>query len=347
MAHAEPHPLRIATFNVENLGDTGEPEVTLDEKIRLLRPQLLRLRADILCLQEVDSQRQSSKKDRALEAMEALLAGTPYEAYHRATTVSRSTGGIRDKHNLVTLSRAPILEQRQIFHDLVAPPRHRLATAGPASHSASDPDSEEEQAIAWDRPFLHVAIRLDCGRTVHVLNVHLRAPRAAFLAGQKTSARTWRTMSGWAEGFFLAAVKRAGQALEVRLFVDQLFDGDDGALIVVCGDFNADAHEVPVRTIRGDEEDAGNPHLILRTLVPVERTIAHSRRFSVVHHGRPQMLDHLLVSRPLLAWYRGVEIHNEALGDELITSSAVQGSPESYHAPVVAEFMVGPGDAAL
>jgi hypothetical protein len=50
------------------------------------------------------------------------------------------------------------------------------------------------------------------------------------------------------------------------------------------------------------------------------------------------MLDHLLVSRPLLAWYRGVEIHNEALGDELVTSHAVRGSPESFHAPVVAEF---------
>jgi endonuclease/exonuclease/phosphatase family metal-dependent hydrolase len=267
-----------------------------------------------------------------------LLAGTPYAAFHRATTVSRSTGGIRDKHNLVILSRAPILEQRQIFHDLVSPPRCRLATVGA--------DDDAEQDIEWDRPFLCVAIRLDCGRTLHLLNVHLRAPRAAFLAGQKTSARTWRTMSAWAEGFFFAAVKRAGQALEVRLLVDQLFDNDDDALIVVCGDFNADVHEVPVRTIRGDEEDAGNPHLILRTLVPVERSLAHSRRFSVVHHGRPQMFDHLLVSRPLLAWYRGVEIHNEALGDELITPNAVHGSPESYHAPVVAEFMIGGSDDA-
>ncbi len=65
---------------------------------------------------------------------------------------------------------------------------------------------------------------------------------------------------------------------------------------------------MPVRTIRGDEEDFGNPHLAVRTLVPVERSLADSRRFSVVHHGRPQMLDHLLVSRSLLAWYRSVEI---------------------------------------
>jgi predicted extracellular nuclease len=145
-------------------------------------------------------------------------------------------------------------------------------------------------------------------------------------------------MSGWAEGFFLAAVKRAGQALEARLLVDTLFDVDPEALILVCGDFNADLHQVPVRTIRGDEEDAGNAHLAFRTLVPVERSLARSRRFSVVHHGRPQMLDHVLVSRALLAWYRGVEVHNEALGDELMTPQAVAGAPESFHAPVVAEF---------
>jgi predicted extracellular nuclease len=145
-------------------------------------------------------------------------------------------------------------------------------------------------------------------------------------------------MRGWAEGFFLASIKRAGQALEARLLVDSIFDDDPDALVCVCGDFNADVHETPVRTIRGDEEDAGNPHLAGRVLVPIERSVAQSRRFSVVHHGRPQMLDHLLVSRSLLGWYRSVEIHNEALGDELVTAHAVRGSPESFHAPVVAKF---------
>jgi endonuclease/exonuclease/phosphatase family metal-dependent hydrolase len=322
--------LRIATFNVENLGKPIVPGTTLEERIRLLRPQLLRLRADVLCLQEVDSERPRGGGARRLSALDALLADTPYQGFHRASTLSRSKGGFRDKHNLVILSRLPIGEQRQIRHDLVAPPLHRPI--------AADAQAAALAPVEWDRPVLHAAVRLNGGPVLHVVNVHLRAPRAAFVAGQKSDSQTWRSMSGWAEGFFLAAVKRAGQALEVRLLVDRLFDADPDALIVVCGDFNADVHEVPVRTIRGDEEDAGNPHLAARTLVPVERSLADSRRFSVVHHGRPQMLDHLLVSRPLLAWYRSVEIHNEALGDELVTSHAVRGSPESFHAPVVAEF---------
>lgn len=332
MSDLERPRLRIATFNVENLGDTTDGGIGLEERIRLLRPQVQRLRTDVLCLQEVDGQIDAESGERGLLALDALLADTPYESFHRATSVSRSKGTPRDKHNLVILTRYPVVDHRQIFHDLVAPPFF--------SSAVRDPDKNAPSIIEWDRPVLHAAMRLDGGRILHVVNIHLRAPRAAFIPGQKTGRGVWRTMSGWAEGFFLAAVKRAGQALETRLYLDRILNEDADALIVVAGDFNADTHEVPVRTIRGDEEDAGNPRLAMRTLVPVERGLADLRRFSVVHHGRPQMLDHILVTRPLLGWLHSVEVHNEALGDELITARAVRGSPESFHAPVVAEFLM-------
>jgi endonuclease/exonuclease/phosphatase family metal-dependent hydrolase len=336
-----PAAIRLATFNVENLREGDGGGSLFAERVRMLKPQVLRLRADILCLQEVDGQRHVKGERRRLSALDALIEDTPYAAFHRVTTTSRSSGEVRDRHNLVILSRFPFAEQRQVFHDLVAPPHHRLV-------AGDTPAAQATVAVEWDRPFLYAALHLEGGGVLHVVNVHLRAPRAAFLAGQKNSARSWRTMAAWAEGFFLAAVKRVGQALEARLFIDQLFDAEPEPLIAVVGDFNADSYEMPVRIVRGDEEDAGNPHLALRTLVAVERSIPDSRRFTVVHHGRPQMLDHLLVSRPLLAWYRGLEIHNEALGDELITAHAVSASPESFHAPMVAEFEITrrPDDSA-
>jgi hypothetical protein len=43
--------LRIATFNLENLDDKPGKKPTLTERIAVMRPQLLRLKADILCLQ--------------------------------------------------------------------------------------------------------------------------------------------------------------------------------------------------------------------------------------------------------------------------------------------------------
>ena len=73
-------------------------------------------------------------------------------------------------------------------------------------------------------------------------------------------------------------------------------------------------------------------------LTPVERTLPADRRFTVLHHGRPQMLDHILASRALFAHLTGVEIHNKMLEDELIAYGRIDHPPESLHAPVVAMF---------
>jgi exonuclease III len=50
------------------------------------------------------------------------------------------------------------------------------------------------------------------------------------------------------------------------------------------------------------------------------------------------MIDHLLVSRSLVAHYRGAEIHNELLHDESVAFGTDVKFPESDHAPVIAEF---------
>ena len=331
MAHLENHTdLRLATFNVENLGEGSPDQGLANQRIAILRPQLLRLRADILCLQEINGQRDEHDGQRHLSALDTLLQETPYRDFHRTTTTSPSSKGARDKHNLVILSRHPVVEHSQIHHDLVERPLYRQATGRPINDKA--------QAIEWDRPFQHAALKIGKHRMVHVINLHLRAPRAAFIEGQKIDSHTWGSVPGWAEGYFLAAVKHAGQALEVRLFIDRLLDADPEALIAVTGDFNAEDHETPVQMIRGDEEDIGNGELTRRVLVAVERSLPESIRFSVIHGGRPRMVDHILVSQNLCGKYLGSEIHNEALGDELSTPAVIKGAPDSFHAPVVAEF---------
>lgn len=168
-----------------------------------------------------------------------------------------------------------------------------------------------------------------------VVNVHLRAPRAAYVPGQKEDRYTWKTMAGWAEGFFLATVKAAGQALEVRTFLDRLFDLDPTALVCVVGDFNSTDTEAPVRIVRGDEEDTGTGEFAGRMLIAAERSIPESQRYSIIHRGRPHMADHILLSGELMGWLDHVECHNEALHDEVGSPAAVTGAPESYHAPLV------------
>ncbi|WP_096702456.1 endonuclease/exonuclease/phosphatase family protein [Magnetospirillum sp. 15-1] len=322
--------LRLATFNLENLDDHPAGGIDFEDRIAVMRPQFLRLRADVLCLQEVNTHPATKSGPRLFSALDRLLAGTEYEHWHRAASLNR--GGVHpsDKHNLVIVSRLPIRSHRQLWHDLVPPCAYRPVR--------SEPAPAEAQKVEWDRPILHAALGLPGGRVLHVINVHLRAPRAVWLEGQKERFGRWLSVGGWAEGFFLAGVKQAGQALEVRLLVEEIFDAEPDALVVVCGDFNAAERETGLRIIRGDEEDTCNGHLAMRMLVPLERSLPENRRYSVIHHGRPVMLDHILVSRPLLGWYLGAEIHNETLGDELVSPATIHATPESYHAPVVAEF---------
>jgi len=320
--------LRIATFNLESLDDRPGREPSLAVRLRALRPRLLRLAADLLCLQEVNAQPSHRHRPRRLAALDALLRDTPYETYARVATTDAAGKGPLDVHNLVILSRLPVLAGRQLLHDLVPPPSYRPVTADPPAAAAT--------ALAWDRPLLHAEIDLGGGRRLHLLNLHLRAPRAAFIPGQKAGAGAWKSVPGWAEGFFLAAVKRAGQALEARLLVDRLFDAEPRALIAVGGDFNAGSREMPTRLLRADTRDIGDERLVTRALVAVEEMVAEARRYSVLHRGRKEMLDHLLVSPALLPWCRRVVIDNEGLGDE--AALAAELSPDSFHAPLLAEF---------
>jgi predicted extracellular nuclease len=323
-------PLRIATFNLENLD--SDDAAFLARRIAILRPQLLRLNADILCLQEVNSEVVGGR--RQLDGLNQLIAGTPYAAFHLASTKTVGNDFYAER-NVVTLSRFPIAAI-EIIRDSAGPrPSYQHFTAQPADTTA-DP-------VEWERPILYVQVDIGQGRTVHVINLHLKSKLASSIPGQKIDNFTWRSVSAWAEGSFVSAMKRVGQAVQARLKVDEIFDNlGEGAFVVVAGDFNAEAQEVPVRAICGPVEETGNPDHGPRLMVPCENHISESSRFSLYHLGRGQMLDHVLASRSMLASFLGAEIHNEALPDESGAFRTDVKFPESDHAPVLAEFSLVP-----
>jgi endonuclease/exonuclease/phosphatase family metal-dependent hydrolase len=321
--------MRIATFNVEHLGLGHAQGPTLDERIAALRPMLHRIGADVLCLQEVNGDKVPGQPGRRLAALDRILSGTPYAGFDRHVS-GEVDGHISDVHNLVTLSRLPISNRQEVRHALVPPIAYRAVTA--------DPPIEHAEPVAFDRPVLITEIRLQGGRRLHVLNMHFRAPLAVPVPGQKLAPFVWRSAAGWAEGYFLAALKRSAQALEARLAIDSILDREAEALIAVAGDCNAEAHEVPLAILSATEENTGNGALAGRSLIHLARSLPEDRRFSVLHHGRHLMVDHILASRGLLAAFRSLEVHNEALQDELVTFGKVRASPGSTHAPVVAVF---------
>lgn len=320
--------LRIGTFNLEHLGDERRT-APMEVRIRALRPLFERLDADVLCLQEINAVHPPGNKNapRELVGLDRLLEGTPYASFERATTLGPS-GAPADVHNLVVLSRYPIRDVRRVHHDLVPAPSLPTLTDGDAARAPAP--------VEWDRPFL--AVELEVGaHVVHVLDVHLRSPLAVAIPGQKESPFVWKSSAAWAEGTFRAALKRAGQALEARLFVDAILDGDPDALVAVAGDFNASEHEVPTTILRAAVDATGSGALAGRELSCVDRLVPEHRRYSVVHAGAHVMIDHLMVTRALMHHVGAVEILNETLGDEVL-ALAVKGSPDSYHAPLVAEF---------
>jgi endonuclease/exonuclease/phosphatase family metal-dependent hydrolase len=329
--------MRVATFNIESLDVGPKAHVELETRIAVLRPILERLAADVLCLQEVNGQRVSGQKGRQLLALDRLLAGTRYQDYARAIA-SPGGSGVADVHNLVILSRFPIAGHREVLHDFV-----------PVLGGMRIAKGADLQEVRFDRPLLLTEIGLPGGLSLSVINAHLRAPLASPISGQKSGPFAWRSVSGWAEGFFLSALKRDAQALELRLLLEEMLRGDEVKLIAVAGDFNAPDPSTALLIAVAPEEDLGASALAANSLVVLDRAIPADRRWSILHHGRPQMVDHILASRALYGRFRHVEVHNEWLGDEALGYARALHSAASYHAPVVAEFDLGkePGRDAL
>ena len=280
--------MRIATFNVESLESGRKARVPMRDRVTMLKPALQRLNADVLCLQEVNAQKLPHQKPRALLALQELLEGTPYAKFCLAVTAS-AEGGPADVHNLVTLSRYPILKQRQIRHEYVAAPVPAPVPGGPAY---------------FDRPLLQTDLQLPTGEPLTVINVHLRAPLASPIPGEKVSPFEWRSVEGWAEGFYVSMLKQLAQALELRLLIEAVMSANSSRLLLVAGDFNCEDHTPPLRLVQAAEEDVGASGLASHGLVLLERYLPEDRRWSVLHAGRPTMLDHILASVELYGRFR-------------------------------------------
>ncbi|NBN80368.1 endonuclease [Microvirga tunisiensis] len=319
--------MRIATYNLESFGAETDDPARLVPRISALRPRLVALSADVLCLQEINAQKPPGATLRQHLALEQLLAGTPYADFPVVTSLRADGHGPADRHNLAVVSRHPILRAETLWNTRVMPPLWRPQTA--------DPPVAAPLPILFDRPLLAVTIALPDGRPLHVLCLHLRAPIAAPVAGGKLAADRWGSSAAWAEGYFLAAVKQVAQALEARLWVEERLAADPDALIALAGDFNADLSSAALRLLAAGADDTGNPDLAGRSLSALDGVRPDGRRGTVLHGGRFQTLDHILVSPALRQLAIQVEVHNAGLPDEVF---AAGGTAASYHAAVTADF---------
>ena len=326
---------RIATFNLENLdedktGRDGQPVRPLfEERAPILRAALERCRADILCLQEVHGQERPGQP-RDLLALKALLAPTRYAGYTLVSTLTKDGTQVYDQRNLVTAVRPDltVVSRDQINGDVVPNPFYQRPIAG----------DDQPKKQTWERPLLHVTLRTPGGVTLHILNVHFKSKLAVEADHLMEDRYTWTSAADWAEGYFLSSIRRVGAALEARVVIDRIFDTDPQAAVLIAGDFNANSDEVPVMALRGRVEETGNGALSHRVMMPLENNVPESSRFTLIHHGKGEMIDHILASRAMVQAFSHAEIHNEMLQDESIAFATDRKFPGSDHAPVVAAF---------
>ena len=323
--------MRIATFNVENLDDgpEGRNAAPFEERLPILRAQLERLRADVLLLQEVHGQT-TDDGSRELRALARVLDGTRYQDHHQISTTTLA-GSVFAERNVVTLvPRDWMVEDTRQLRDSDMPmPRYDPLT--------DVPDGGVKE-IGWERPLLYARVRPPGAEPLHLINCHFKSKNPTAIVGQGPTEFMWKTAAGWAEGYFISSMKRVGAALGARVLIDQIFEAEPLARIVLGGDLNAEPNEVPLMAIRGEVADHGNPALNHQTMYPCAESVPKDLRFTLYHHGRKNLLDHVLVSRALIASYSGAEIHNELVRDESVSFATDLKFPASDHAPFVALF---------
>lgn len=172
------------------------------------------------------------------------------------------------------LSAFPIRGTEQIRNERIENLLYRKVTATPAE--------AEAKPVRWERPILHGQIEHPQLGLLHAIDFHLTSRLASTIPGQRDRF-LWKTSAGWAEGYFFSSMKRVGQALETRMLIDEIFDNEEDARILVCGDFNAEPGEVAVEATCGRVEDTNNPDLGSRVLIPCSNRVPSSTRFSHLH----------------------------------------------------------------
>lgn len=320
--------MKLATFNLESFGSDRFEADELTPRLEALRPKILELDADILCLQEVNAQKIKGAPQRQFKALDLLLRGTPYARYHRITSERAPRKGPGQRHNLAVLSRYPILSSDSLFQTHAHPPFWNPRTAVPPY--------DEPQKVLFERPVLRAMIDIGTERPLHLFVVHLRAPIAAAIRGGKSDAGTWKSVAAWAEGYQLSVLKQAAQALELRLAVEEVFDADEDAQIILAGDFNATSETGILRMLLADPEDTGAPDLMSRRLYQLDAALPQTRRQTVLHKGKGHALDHILASAAMTGRTVDVRVYNANLRDEVF--DAGHDYAGSFHAAMRAEF---------
>jgi endonuclease/exonuclease/phosphatase family metal-dependent hydrolase len=339
----------VMTWNVENLfppgsfvsPSSGNPvsEEHFNAKLKFLADFITALdkKPDVIALQEIGGQNNDDL--RSIEALQARLGG---EYPHRA--ISPFPDG---RHIRVTfLSR---LELKRISGDI------RDFPPGPL---ASVPDFGGGATTKMGRGALKVEVELQAAITIRLVTLHLKSKLLTFpREGGGTSFQP-KDENERAFGAGIALIRRAAEAVTVRTFINGEMEAAPAVHTIVLGDFNdeplAATSQIflgpPDRDVKSVDQDDPVRLYNLVDSIPLRGTntkdfLAETERFSRIHEGRGELIDHIMVSKGLLLAGADFIVKEVRSFVGLIAGQSVTANPNERaasvppdHAPVLARF---------
>ena len=276
----------------------------LKDKIEHIATRLEQANADVVGLQEVGPE----------EVLDALVRRVSPLGYAKVV-------GTADKRGIrnALLSRLPVVSSRVHVAAELPFPRFGVNDRSPFG-----------PRIPLRRGIVQARVQAPDLGDVDVIVVHFKSGRPVPLLDGAEMPILPVTEKEYAEGMLRAMASRASEALFVRGIVDGLLANDAAAKVAVVGDMNDVPGSLAVRIVCG------------RSLVPCDLGIPQDLRWSILHNGNKQQLDHVLASRELSSRLSSAAFLNEGLRDHSVLEGALDSgatiTPDSDHAPLVVRF---------
>jgi predicted extracellular nuclease len=347
--------LCFATFNLKNLQSPGRPmyrtgtpydEATYEAKIAWTAAMLRRLDADVIGFQEawsVDSLTDAFARAGLAEEFGLIARDAPAERVQVA----------------LAYRRARFTPVRHAWTETVPP--NFLMRSGNAEDE-TDPDGLDVRIRALSRPPLMARLRLRTGpyrnREIAVWVAHLKSKRPTDLDAKHYRRPPRGQPNPWAPiaqpiGSALSSVRRAAEALALRMMLTEQMLAEPDLPVVVTGDLNDATLSVTTSLVAGDapyklwaKSTAGQKGRTAQLGLYNAETLQEYRSqrdvtYTHIFQNRMETLDHVLVSRhfydhsPERLWsFRELHVWN----DHLQEGRAVEGGAAGDHGVVAVHF---------
>jgi len=325
---------KVMTWNLENLFEPGtdagpDTQEQYQQKLNSLAVVILGLDPDVLAVQEVGS-------PAAFNDLVGLLqARYP----HLRLSAHPDSRGIR----VGFLSKLVIEEMEEI---LVFP------EAGLPKVAGLDQQGNLIDVTSLGRGALRIQVSPNPGFPIDFITAHLKSKLLTYPSATGRPRFSPRNENERARVAGIALLKRTAEAVALRVKANELLEGNVQKALIVLGDMNDVTDAATTQILQGpggseigtrgfNRQDQGDDTRLfnLAPLLPEER------RFSRIHNGTKELIDHVFVSQELLPGQpRKVPVVDSHVDDNLPSigddPNARRGKPSSDHAPVIATFEI-------